>query len=350
MALSAGKQSRPLAGGKQDYAPQKGSTTVYGGAIVMLDTSGRALPGATATGNIGVGVALTNRGLPSYVAVSDGDNNIHWEEGIFCLKNSGSDPFLSTTQPGVIAFIEDDETVGITSTGKSPAGLFHHLDADGVWVIMGKQAGAVALVLITAADPAAAHLAGAETFTGAKTFGAGVLASGAVANSFAGGTGTFLTSSGANTLSGDTTVAANKFLKLAAGTGVVDASPSSGTFKTSTGLNTLGGDTVMASGKIFAGGACQAPLSGAGAVNVTTRTSRLTSTGVNDAITLADGTQAGQRKTIVMDVDGGSSLLTPTTPFHFATVTFTAVHDWLELEWIVGSGWMIVGYGGVTIA
>jgi len=90
-------------------------------------------------------------------------------------------------------------------------------------------------------------------------------------------------------------------------------------------------------------------LSGAGAVNVTQRTTKLTSTGVGNALTLANGLYAGQRKTIVHEVDGGSAVLTPATPLHFATYTFTNVHDWLELQW-TGAAWIIVGYGGGTIA
>lgn len=90
-------------------------------------------------------------------------------------------------------------------------------------------------------------------------------------------------------------------------------------------------------------------LSGAGAVDVTHRTTKLTSTGAGQAITIADGTVNFQRKTIVHEVDGGSMVLTPATPLHFATITFTNVHDFAELEW-TGAAWIIVGYGGVTIA
>lgn len=90
-------------------------------------------------------------------------------------------------------------------------------------------------------------------------------------------------------------------------------------------------------------------LSGAGAVDVTHRTTKLTSTGGAQAITIADGAVANQRKTIVHEVDGGSMVLTPATPLHFATYTFTAVHDWLELEW-TGAAWIIVAYGGGSIA
>ena len=90
---------------------------------------------------------------------------------------------------------------------------------------------------------------GANTFTGEQTFSGGVAASGSNANDFSGGTGTFLTSSGANTLSGDVTIAADKDLTLAAGDGAVDLSGGTGAFTTNTGANTLSGDVTVAAGK-----------------------------------------------------------------------------------------------------
>jgi hypothetical protein len=180
-ALAHGKQVRNLADGHDDSAGQLGNSIIYAGGIVMLDASGRAKAGATETGSIGVGVALTNRDLDRYDATSTGplgqlaDNVqiVRWSEGIFCFANSGANPFLSSDQPGLLAFIEDDQTISKLSTGKSPAGFFHHLDGDGVWVEMGKVKGALALDMITVTDASAAHLAGAETFTGVKNFASG---------------------------------------------------------------------------------------------------------------------------------------------------------------------------------
>jgi hypothetical protein len=90
-------------------------------------------------------------------------------------------------------------------------------------------------------------------------------------------------------------------------------------------------------------------LTGAGAVNVTTRTTLFTSSGAGQALTLANGTRVGQRKTVHHTVDGGSGVLTPATPGNLATVTFTNVHDWAELEW-TGAAWNVVAFGGATIA
>ena len=105
---------------------------------------------------------------------------------------------------------------------------------------------------------------------------------------------------------------------------------------------------LMASGKIVGFGAPQA-LSGAGAVNVTTIATLFTSTGGAQALTLADGTLAGQIKFICHVVDGGSGVLTPTTPTGFSTITFTNVRDWAALIW-TGAAWAALAYSGATFA
>lgn len=143
-------------------------------------------------------------------------------------------------------------------------------------------------------------------------------------------------------------LAANKNLSGAAGTGSVSLGSMSGTLTTPTGLNTVSGDLLMASGKVVGFGAPQA-LSGAGACNVTTVATLFTSTGAAQALTLADGTRAGQLKFVSHVVDGGSGVLTPTTKTGFSTVTLTAVNDWVCLIWS-GSAWFVLAYSGATIA
>lgn len=226
---------------------------------------------------------------------------------------------------------------------------------------------------------------GIAHFNAAPVFAAGLTASGAVSNDFSGGTGTFKTSSGANTLSGTTTVAANKNLLCAAGTSALDfslgtgifATPTgagtlsgttniaanknltcsagttsldlslgTGAFLTTTGLNTIGGDLLMSSGKIVGFGAPQA-LSGPGAINVTTLVTNFTSTGAGDALTLANGTRAGQMKLVTHIVDGGSGVITPTTASGFTTCTLTNVRDSVTLCW-TGAAWTVASYVGAT--
>jgi hypothetical protein len=109
--------------------------------------------------------------------------------------------------------------------------------------------------------------------------------------------------------------------------------------------NITGNVTGNLTGDVFAS---VQSLSGAGAVNVTDMFTSLTTSGVSQALTLANGT-AGQLKVITHTVDGGSALLTPTTPLGFSTITFTAVGDSVTLIY-TAAGWVILASRGVTIA
>ena len=88
-------------------------------------------------------------------------------------------------------------------------------------------------------------------------------------------------------------------------------------------------------------------LTGAGAVNLTTDTTLLVTTGAN-ALTLADGAE-GQKKKVIMITDAGDGTLTPTNARGFTTITFTAVGQTVTLEFL-SVKWNVMGYFGVTIA
>ncbi len=125
----------------------------------------------------------------------------------------------------------------------------------------------------------------------------------------------------------------------ASGSASNNFSGSTGTFLTSTGLTTISGGLVDST---------QA-LSGAGAVNITTVTTKLTTTGGSQALTLADGAN-GQIKRIIHVVDGGSAILTPTTKTGYTTITFTNVGDSATLEFVTTQGWMILSLNGAVAA
>lgn len=114
---------------------------------------------------------------------------------------------------------------------------------------------------------------------------------------------------------------------------------STGTFLTSTGLTTVSGGLIGST----------AALSGAGAVGLTTVTTKLTTTGASQALTLANGTD-GQIKTIIHDVDGGSAILTPTTKTGYTTITFTAVGETATLQYATTRGWFILALNGAIAA
>lgn len=89
--------------------------------------------------------------------------------------------------------------------------------------------------------------------------------------------------------------------------------------------------------------AAQQALSGAGAINVTTFYTAVTTTGAN-ALTLADGAFPGQLKKIKMIVDGGDGTLTPTTLTGGTTITFADAGDYVLLLWD-GDSWVPVELG-----
>lgn len=139
---------------------------------------------------------------------------------------------------------------------------------------------------------------------------------------------------------------------LAANVATFLATPSSAnlaaalTDETGTGLN------VFSTGPTFdnINGSVQA-LSGAGAVNLTTYTTAFTSTAAGNALTLADGAQ-GQIKNIVYVAEaagGDTGVLTPTNLGAGTTITFNAVGDSCQLQFI-GTDWWAVSLRGAVLA
>ncbi len=94
-------------------------------------------------------------------------------------------------------------------------------------------------------------------------------------------------------------------------------------------------------------------LAAPGAITLTEPTTRVTTSDAAQALTLANGKYVGQRKRVIHGVDSGSAVITAGAALlladSVASITFTNVYDWVELEWN-GDAWAIVGYYGVTIA
>jgi hypothetical protein len=120
-------------------APQKDATLVFKGALVMLDTVGRAQPAAASVGGAYcVGVAIARDfdldrydNQSSVVGHADGFLTVRYQEGCFGFLNDGGAPIVSTTQPGTPVFAVDDQTVSLSSNaGLRPfAGRLRGLDA-----------------------------------------------------------------------------------------------------------------------------------------------------------------------------------------------------------------------------
>ena len=89
-------------------------------------------------------------------------------------------------------------------------------------------------------------------------------------------------------------------------------------------------------------------ISGPGAIGIDTLVTEITTTGVDDAYTLADGV-LGQIKIITMVVDGGDAIVTPTTLATGTTITFSDVNDNITLLYTT-NGWLNTANQNATIA
>lgn len=134
MALSADRAT-PKRDGKQFSDPVAASAQIYAGALVVLNATGYAAPGSTATGLAARGVAQAN---VDNSAGADGDLNVPVEAGVHRFRNDGTDT-VDRTHIGGLAYIVDDETVASTDgTGtRSAAGTIVDVDSVGVWVDVG---------------------------------------------------------------------------------------------------------------------------------------------------------------------------------------------------------------------
>ena len=136
------------------------------------------------------------------------------------------------------------------------------------------------------------------------------------------------------------------------GTNFAILSNSAGNLEIKSGNTTalsMTGANVAAQGDLTVSGAfigSRQAISGAGAINLTTLFTELTTTGA-DAYSLANGT-VGQVKIITMGVDGGNATITPTTFANGTSMTMDAVHDSVTL--IYGAnGWVVLASQNVTI-
>lgn len=107
-----------------------------------------------------------------------------------------------------------------------------------------------------------------------------------------------------------------------------------------------GGGTVAIEDLTIRGNSDVQGLSGAGAINLSTKTTQVTTTGT-DALTLADGVE-GQEKFVVMVAIVGDGTLAPDSLGNGTNITFDTVGDSAHLLF-TGSNWYFMG-GTATLA
>jgi hypothetical protein len=132
MALAADRDTPEIQGKLFSY-PVLGTTKIYAGGIVVLDSSGYAKPAVTATGLVAVGRA---EDTVDNLLGNSGDLDVTVREGIFRYGNSSATDLITIAEIGDTCFLVDDETVAKTSATntRSVAGYIRQVDSDGVWV------------------------------------------------------------------------------------------------------------------------------------------------------------------------------------------------------------------------
>lgn len=132
MALSADRDTRESPGRLRE-PPMQGSTLIYQGAMVALNTSGRAVP-AAATATLKVIGRAAERADNS--AGGHAARRVRVERGIFRYGNSASSDLIAVKDIGANCYVVDDETVALTdnSSARPVAGRIYDVDALGVWV------------------------------------------------------------------------------------------------------------------------------------------------------------------------------------------------------------------------
>jgi len=114
-----------------------------------------------------------------------------------------------------------------------------------------------------------------------------------------------------------------------------------------TGMTTLTGN-LTSSGALISTPQALTTAAGTGAVNLTTLSTEVTTTGVLDALTLANGT-VGQIKHIIHKAGAFTSVLTPTTALGFTSIAFLATLGQSCTLQYTSAGWVILAVGGLTL-
>lgn len=103
------------------------------GTIVVLDATGHAQGGSTATGLVAVGVA---EDTVDNTAGAAGDLQVPVRRGVFAFANSTSTDAITNADYGSTCYVVDNQTVAKTDGAgtRSAAGIVRGVDSNGVWV------------------------------------------------------------------------------------------------------------------------------------------------------------------------------------------------------------------------
>ena len=103
---------------------------IYAGALVALNTTGKAVPASDTAGLTVVGRAEITAESGKMVTV---------KTGCFLYENS-TGAAVTAAEVGKVCYVADDQTVAKTGgTNSIVAGLVYYIDKKGVWVLVGTQ-------------------------------------------------------------------------------------------------------------------------------------------------------------------------------------------------------------------
>lgn len=126
MALAAGRNTVEIQDGKTLVLPVKANTRIYEGSLVVVDSTGYAIPGKKAEGLLAAGRAeefVDNTGVGN----GNGVKSVRVRRGVFKFNNDGTNP-ITATDLLKDCYILDDETVTMLAVGTSMAGKVLRLD------------------------------------------------------------------------------------------------------------------------------------------------------------------------------------------------------------------------------
>lgn len=133
MAALTADRTTPNRGGSELSLPVAAGAKIFAGAMVAVNASSLAVPGAVSTTLRGVGVATEQADNTGGAASAI---NVKVRRGVWKMANSSAGDLIALKDIGASCYIVDDQTVALTngSNTRSIAGVIRDVDAGGVWV------------------------------------------------------------------------------------------------------------------------------------------------------------------------------------------------------------------------
>jgi hypothetical protein len=116
--------------------PVAANVKIFKGAIVVLDSAGRARPGTNAAGGAVICVGKASATFDN-TGGSAGAFDVEVEFGTYGYETLGGGDLIEADDVGKLAYVADDQTLSIVSTGRIAAGPITEVRNGQVFVWMG---------------------------------------------------------------------------------------------------------------------------------------------------------------------------------------------------------------------